>query len=104
MSPQHFPTPSPNYEEEFYHHLSLVRRALRELSQVLVCPLDAIVSEDSLEIINGWSCLFFFFFLNLFIALGTAIPFGKERMPEFLKRQVVFQRRGGRGRRPAWEF
>lgn len=29
------PPPSPNYGEEFYHHLSQVRRALRELSQVL---------------------------------------------------------------------
>ena len=50
----------------------------------LVCPLEAIMSEDSLEIIKGWSCLFFF----LFRALGIAI-LGKERMPEFLKRQVV---------------
>lgn len=28
----------------------------------LVCPLEAIMSEDSLEIIKGWSCLFFFSF------------------------------------------
>jgi len=43
--------------------------------------------------------VFFFFFR----ALGTAI-LGKERMPEFLKRQVVFGGGGCRGRAATtWE-